>query len=43
MESEFDSYVEIILKYWFTGNKNADFKRWFNNGSKYEWLGWYSY
>ena len=36
MESEFDSYVEIILKYWFTGNKNADFKRWFNNGSKYD-------
>ena len=36
MESEFDNYVDIILKYWFTGNKNADFKRWFNNGNKYD-------
>ena len=36
MESEYDNYVDIILKYWFTGNKNSDFKRWFNNGSKYD-------
>ena len=36
MESEFDNYVDVILNYWFTGNKNADFKRWFNSGYKYD-------
>ena len=36
MESEFDNYVDIILNYWFTNNKNADFKRWFNSGTKYD-------
>jgi uncharacterized protein (DUF924 family) len=36
MESEYDNYVEIILKYWFSGNKNADFKRWFKSGEKYD-------
>ena len=36
MESEYDNYVELILKYWFSGNKNADFKRWFKSGDKYD-------
>lgn len=36
MESEYDNYVDIILKYWFSGNKNADFKKWFKSGEKYD-------
>jgi len=36
MESEYDNYIDIILKYWFSGNKNADFKKWFRSGKKYD-------
>jgi uncharacterized protein (DUF924 family) len=36
MMSEFDNYVDLILNYWFSKNKNADFRRWFNSGIKFD-------
>jgi uncharacterized protein (DUF924 family) len=36
MNSKYDKYVDIILKYWFRGNRNADMKRWFRSGTEYD-------